>query len=104
MTDHTPLGPLPEYAREFRPRWPGDEGGFTGAQMRVYARQERAAERERWRELARRCIAALDDYEACAYGSPPDEDPMIKLRADLVSALGVDATASQLAEPGKDSA
>jgi hypothetical protein len=47
MTDHTPLGPLPEYALEFRPRWPGDEGGFTGAQMRVYARQERAAERER---------------------------------------------------------
>ena len=42
------LGPLPEYAHEFRPRWLGDDGGFTGAQMRLYALQERAAERARW--------------------------------------------------------
>lgn len=44
------LGPLPEYAHEFSPRWFGDCGGFTGAQMRLYALQERAAERARWVE------------------------------------------------------
>ena len=41
------LGPLPEYAQEFRPRWFGDEGGFSGAQMRLYALAAVAAERER---------------------------------------------------------
>ena len=35
-----PLGPLPDYAHEFRPRWPGDDGGFNGAQMRAYALAE----------------------------------------------------------------
>ena len=41
------LGPLPEYAQEFLPRWFGDEGGFSGAQMRLYALAAVAAERER---------------------------------------------------------
>lgn len=41
------LGPLPEYAHEFSPRWFGDDGGFTGAQMRRYALAAVAAERER---------------------------------------------------------
>jgi hypothetical protein len=30
------LPPLPDYAIEFRPRWPGDPGGFTSCQMRSY--------------------------------------------------------------------
>jgi hypothetical protein len=37
------LPPLPEYAQEFRPRWPDDLGGFNGAQMREYARAALAA-------------------------------------------------------------
>ena len=41
------LGLLPEYAHAFRPRWPGDEGGFTGAQMRLYAMEAVSAERDR---------------------------------------------------------
>jgi hypothetical protein len=41
------LPPLPEYAHEFRPRWLGDEGGFSGAQLRAYAAVAVAAERER---------------------------------------------------------
>lgn len=45
------LGPLPDYAHAFRPRWHGDDGGFTSVQMRTYAAAEVAravaAERER---------------------------------------------------------
>ncbi len=37
MTTPT-LPPLPEFAAAFRPRWPGDIGGFTEVQMREYAR------------------------------------------------------------------
>ena len=51
------LGPLPEYAHEFRPRWFGDDGGFTGAQMRIYALDAVAAERARWTETV---MAELD--------------------------------------------
>ena len=51
------LGPLPEYAHEFRPRWFGDDGGFTGAQMRLYALDAVAAERARWTEAV---MAELD--------------------------------------------
>ena len=47
------IGPLPDYAPEFRPRWPGDDGGFTGAQMRLYAMQAVAAERERLLSMPR---------------------------------------------------
>jgi hypothetical protein len=36
MTTPT-LPPLPEFAAAFRPRWPGDIGGFTEVQMREYA-------------------------------------------------------------------
>jgi hypothetical protein len=52
MSDNLP--PLPEYAHEFRPRWPGDDGGFSGAQMRAYATAAVAAERERCAKLALR--------------------------------------------------
>jgi len=45
------LPPMPEYAHEFRPRWPNDEGGFSGAQMRAYAAAAVAAERAKWRIL-----------------------------------------------------
>lgn len=41
------LPPLPEFAREFWPRWPDDIGGYTDAQMRAYAEQAVAAERAR---------------------------------------------------------
>ena len=51
------LGPLPEYAHEFRPRWFGDDGGFTGTQMRLYALDAVAAERARWTEAV---MAELD--------------------------------------------
>jgi hypothetical protein len=37
MNDDLP--PLPEYASEFRPRWPGDPGGFNEAQMRDVQRE-----------------------------------------------------------------
>jgi hypothetical protein len=53
------LGPLPAYAHEFRPRWPGDDGGFTGAQMRAYALAEVLKERERWRAAAQKAEDAL---------------------------------------------
>lgn len=50
------LGPLPEYATEFRPRWPGDEGGFTGAQMRLYATTEVAKALDAQKEkVTKRC-------------------------------------------------
>jgi hypothetical protein len=48
------LGPLPEYAHEFRPRWFGDDGGFTEAQMRLYALDAVAAERERCARIVER--------------------------------------------------
>lgn len=54
MTDET-LGPLPDYAQEFRPRWGGDVGGFTSDQMRTYAAAQVAAERER-------CAKAAEDF------------------------------------------
>ena len=50
------LGPLPEYATEFRPRLPGDEGGFTGAQMRLYATTEVAKALDAQKEkVKKRC-------------------------------------------------
>ena len=61
------LGPLPEYAHEFRPRWFGDDGGFTGAQMRLYALDAVAAERERWRDAVEALAHSWDD-PAEAYG------------------------------------
>jgi hypothetical protein len=83
MTDHVPdthpsqdatgplalksnlvLGPLPEYAHEFRPRWFGDDGGFTGAQMRLYAMEAVAAERERWQAHADAMAQTLEAFEA----------------------------------------
>ena len=54
------LGLLPEYAHAFRPRWPGDEGGFTGAQMRLYALDAVAVERERWRRIAKAAQAVTE--------------------------------------------
>lgn len=36
---------LPDYAPEFRPRWPGDDGGFSAEQMYAYATAAMAAER-----------------------------------------------------------
>jgi hypothetical protein len=61
------LGPLPAYAHEFRPRWPGDDGGFTGAQMRAYALQERAAERERVRRVLLDMQASCTTHNYYAY-------------------------------------
>ena len=31
------LPPLPPYASEFRPRWLGEPGGYSEAQMQAYA-------------------------------------------------------------------
>ena len=38
---------LPPFADQFRPRWPGDVGGFTAEQMRAYRAEGVAQERER---------------------------------------------------------
>lgn len=40
------LPDLPDYAPEFRPRWPGDDGGFSVTQMRFYAMAAVAADRK----------------------------------------------------------
>lgn len=50
------LGPLPDFADEFQPRWLGDPGGFSAAQMeaerlRCYELGV-AQERERWKVAA----------------------------------------------------
>lgn len=93
--EHDKLPPLPEldylvgsdgctYAR---PK------SFSSNQMRAYAAQAVAAERERWLNLAQRCARAMDDYEACAYGRPPPEAEMKALRDDLASALRPNAEA-----------
>lgn len=87
--EHDKLPPLPE------PDHPADADGctyawregFSSDQMRAYAAQAVAAERERWLNLAQRCARAMDDYEACAYGRPPPEAEMKALRDDLASAL-----------------
>ena len=55
------IGPLPDYAPEFRPRWPEDSGGFTGAQMRLYAMQAVASERDQWRKTMRLVADRCDD-------------------------------------------
>ncbi len=63
------LGPLPEYAHVFRPRWPGDEGGFVSTQMRLYAMEAIEAERERiasWLEMQRNDIPATGAEFAAA--------------------------------------
>jgi len=54
------LGPLPDYGHDFRPRWIGDEGGFTGAQMRLYAMQAMEAERERCAAMCE-CVAVASE-------------------------------------------
>jgi hypothetical protein len=38
---------LPPFADQFRPRWPGDVGGYTADQMRAYRAEGVAQERER---------------------------------------------------------
>lgn len=55
------LGPLPGFAPEFRPRWPGDKGGFTAKQMRSYAQQEVEKGRERWESNRAELVAAWND-------------------------------------------
>lgn len=60
------LGPLPEYADKFRPRWFGDVGGFTGAQMRLYALDAVAAERARWAKMLHE---RLDDTVVIKYAA-----------------------------------
>lgn len=49
--------PLPEYSERFKPRWPGDTGGYEADQMLCYARAYAAAavamEREKWESLCR---------------------------------------------------
>ena len=62
------LGPLPEYAHEFSPRWFGDDGGFTGAQMRLYALAAVAAEQKRWADgVAGMAKAAADNNDLRVY-------------------------------------
>jgi hypothetical protein len=47
---------LPPFADQFRPRWPGDVGGYTAEQMRAYRAEGVAQERER-------CAKVCDDLE-----------------------------------------
>lgn len=55
--------PLPGFAAQFRPRWPGDEGGFIAEQMRAYGAACAAAERSIATDLlmALQSIVAIDD-------------------------------------------
>lgn len=55
------LPPLPEFASEFRPRWEGDSGGYSAAQMQAYAAAAVAAERE---ACAKLCDTARERYDA----------------------------------------
>lgn len=61
------LGPLPEYAHNFRPRWPGDDGGYSAEQMRAERQRcyelGRAAEREQWAEEIAQLRATVRRYE-----------------------------------------
>ena len=56
--------PLPEYAAAFKPRWSGDEGGYTADQMRAYAQAVLAAELMLWRSHADAMAHALEVFEA----------------------------------------
>jgi hypothetical protein len=51
---------LPPFADQFRPRWPGDVGGYTAEQMRAYRAEGVAQERER-------CAEDLRKYEELLY-------------------------------------
>ncbi len=54
------LGPLPQWA--MREAYQGTETRYyTGDQMRAYALQERAAERQRWATAARLAVEATPD-------------------------------------------
>ena len=80
------LGPLPEYAHAFRPRWPGDEGGFVGAQMRLYAMEAIKAQRERIRglvEAVRKANAESQDADDCLIYTPAVQRAWIALMAGL---------------------
>jgi len=39
------MPPLPEFASQFAPRWPADEGGYSAAQMHAFAAAWAAATR-----------------------------------------------------------
>ena len=60
------LGQLPQYSKKFAPRWPNDEPGYTADQMRSYAAEQVAAERDRWiakcSEAYTEAHAMFDDY------------------------------------------
>ena len=55
--------PLPEHDERFRPRWPGDEGGYSAAQMRRYRHDcvtADATDAQRWRALVQHAILGFD--------------------------------------------
>lgn len=80
------LGPLPEPFIDLHKDIVPAVYAAWADQMRAYAAAQVAAERARWIALAHRCVDAIDAYEACAYGPPPRQAPMLRLRADLVAA------------------
>ena len=62
MSDSLP--PLPDFSPSFRPRWQGDNGGFTADQMQAFRAEGVAAERAHhsgWFALVMGAAAALED-------------------------------------------
>lgn len=58
MTDEQ-MPPLPGFAAKFRPRWDGDEGGYTADQMFAAMRAAVEARDAMWREALEPMTMAL---------------------------------------------
>ena len=88
------LGPLPTW-HSFS--WNGKVAYYTADQMRTYAAQEAAAERERWRRLLTRCAQALEWYAEYLNEAPIwhctgyEANTVNPLLADVREALGPNA-------------
>ena len=74
MSDSLP--PLPDFSPSFRPRWQGDNGGFTADQMQAYAAAAVAQANERqnaaWRLMCEKMVAAERERCAIAGGAAAD--------------------------------
>ncbi len=92
--------PLPEYADAFRPRWPGDEGGYDAIQLVAYADTYNAALSARVAELEadakrlREALEALLDYSSVC--NAIDSDHLDAARAAIDAAMKETASPAPL--------
>lgn len=57
------LSQLPPCSAQFAPRWPGDEPGYTADEMRAYAAEQVAAEREKWGSIVSHAASELEELD-----------------------------------------